>query len=325
MTAVRRLTTLAASIAVAVLAFGLAPLAHAAPGPVGDHDEVHADANGVLTYQVHVPPQQTAGRPLPVVVALHGCTMSGSGLNSMKDLTGLNALADREGFLVVYPSQNVLRNPLLCWNALDGANQHRDRGEPEMLAGITQDVLRTYGGDRSRVHVLGASSGAAMAVVLGVTYPDVFATATSMAGGEYHADPKNPGAVTPQDTAALALAEMGPRARAVPLLVGQGDADTTVNPLFADRLVSQFATIDTRTGTAVDDVADHVTQVSPPGKQSYTHSTYASRGGQPMIEKYLVHGMGHAWPGDGTGPFADHDGPDLSRIFWDFARDRKLP
>jgi poly(hydroxyalkanoate) depolymerase family esterase len=328
MTAVTRISVLVATLVAVVGALALAPAAQAAPAPAGDHDAVHADANGALTYQVHVPPQEAAGRPLPVVVALHGCTMTGAGLNSMKDLTGLNALADREGFLVVYPSQSVLRNPLLCWNALDGANQHRDRGEPEMLAGITQDVLRTYGGDRSRVHVLGASSGAGMAVILGVTYPDVFASVTSMAGGEYavdRADPKNPNAVTPQDTAALALAEMGPRARAVPLLVGQGDADTTVPPMLAGRLVSQFATIDTRTGHPVAATPTHVETVNAPGKQSFTHSTFAPRGGgRSLIEEYVVHGMPHAWPGPGTGPFADHAGPDLTQIFWAFARDRTL-
>ncbi|MDL5160349.1 extracellular catalytic domain type 1 short-chain-length polyhydroxyalkanoate depolymerase [Actinomycetospora termitidis] len=328
MTAVARLASLA-TLVVALAALTFAPPGHAATGTAGDHDATHTDANGAVSYQVHVPPQQATGRPLPVVVALHGCTMTGSALNSMKDLTALNALADREGFLVVYPSQSILRNALLCWNALDPAHQHRATGEPALLAGMTQDVLRDYDGDRSRVHVLGASSGAGTAVILGVTYPDVFATATSMAGGEYavdQADPENPDAVTPQDTAEKALAEMGPRARAVPLLVGQGDADTTVDPLLADRLVSQFATIDTRAGTPVDDVADRVEQVDPPGKQSYTHSSYAARdGGRPLIEKYLVHGMGHAWPGPGTGPFADGQGPDLTRIFWDFARDRRLP
>lgn len=318
-----------AALVVAAVASFPAPSARAAAGTAGDRDELYTDANGVLSYQVHVPPQQAQGRPLPVVVAVHGCTMSGSGLNSMKALTALDALADREGFLVVYPSQSLLRNALLCWNALEPAHQHRDRGEPALLAGMTRDVLATYGADRSRVHVLGASSGAGTAVILGVTYPDVFATVTSMAGGEYafdQVDPENPDAVGPADTAEKALAEMGPRARAVPLLVGQGDADTTVPPLLADRLVSQFATIDTRTGSAVSETPGRVEQVSPPGKRSYTHSVHTpDGGGQPLIEKYLVHGMGHAWPGPGTGPYSDNAGPDMSRIFWDFARDRTLP
>jgi poly(hydroxyalkanoate) depolymerase family esterase len=326
MTAAARLAALVAVLAVAV-AFA-APSAQAAPAPAGDHNAVHTDANGAVTYQVHVPPQQAQGRPLPVVVAVHGCTMTGSALNSMKDLTALNALADREGFLVVYPDQSILRNALLCWNALNPAHQHRGSGEPALLAGMTEDVVTAYGGDRSRVHVLGASSGAGMAVILGVTYPDVFATATSMAGGEYafdQVDLKNPDKVTPADTAREALAEMGPRARAVPLLVGQGDADTTVDPVMADRLVSQFATIDSTLGRAVSDTPTRVDEVSPPGKRSYTHTEFTpAGGGAPLIEKYLVHGMGHAWPGPGTGPFADHAGPDMSQIFWDFARDRTL-
>ncbi|MCL3838889.1 PHB depolymerase family esterase [Aeromicrobium duanguangcaii] len=64
---------------------------------------------GSLRYQVHLPPQHGDGRRLPVIVALHGCGMSGFGWNSMKDLTQFNDLADREGFIVVYPTQRVFR------------------------------------------------------------------------------------------------------------------------------------------------------------------------------------------------------------------------
>jgi poly(hydroxyalkanoate) depolymerase family esterase len=300
-----RITALAAGLAV-VAGLVLAAPAQAAEG--ADRPGIHEG----LTYQVHVPPQQADGAPLPVVVAIHGCTMTGSALNSMKDLTALNALADREGFLVVYPDQTILRNPLLCWNALKPEHQRRGVGEPALIAGMTEDVLQQYGGDRSRVHVLGASSGAGLAVIMGVTYPDVFATVTSMAGGEYafdrvQADPD----LTPADTAAFARAEMGPRARTVPLLVGQGDADTTVPPVMADRLVSQFAILD-----GVSDTPDVVEEIAP----RTTHSSY----GGGVIQKYLVHGMGHAWPGPGTGPYSDAAGPDMSQLFWDFARDRTL-
>jgi len=103
-----------------------------------------------------------------------------------------------------------------------------------------------------------------MAVVLGVTYPDVYAAIGSAAGGEYAADRVVLGGrdrVSPVDTAELAHAEMGPRARQVPTFIMQGDADTTVEPVFADRLVTHWAAIDdlARDGVLdgdVDDVAD---------------------------------------------------------------------
>jgi poly(hydroxyalkanoate) depolymerase family esterase len=322
--------TLVTALAVAVVAaVALAAPAQAAEaGGPGDHNGSYTGPEGRMGYQVHVPPQQTAGRPLPVVVAIHGCGMSGSGLdlNSMKAMTAFNDLADREGFLVLYPDQSQLRDPINCWRAKDPSQQIRGRGEPELIAGATEEVLSTYHADRSRVHVVGASSGAGMAVIMAVTYPDVYATASSLAGGEYGFDRYEADtSITPQETAQLALAQMGPRARVVPLLVGQGTADTAVPPFMAERLIAQFAALDTLIGTPVDGEPDQVDEVTPPGLRSYTHSVYTpTAGGPSVIEEYLVDGMEHNWPGPGKGVLVDDTGPDFARLYWDFAKDRSL-
>jgi poly(3-hydroxybutyrate) depolymerase len=43
--------------------------------------------------------------------------------------------------------------------------------------------------------------------------------------------------------------------------------------------------------------------------------------GTSLVESYLVHDMGHVWPGPvGDGLFTDRAGPDASAILWDFAR-----
>ncbi|MEV8373627.1 PHB depolymerase family esterase [Kribbella sp. NPDC056861] len=309
-----------------------APLSVAAAGT--DHTKLYVGAEGVLGYQVHVPPAQAAGRSLPVVVSLHGCGMTGFRLNSMKSTTNLNAVADEKGFIVVYPTQDFLRGlPLNCWNGDEPAHQRRGHGEPALIAGLVKEVVADYAADPQRVHVNGASSGAGTAVIMAVTYPDIFATVTSMAGAEYavnEANPDDPDEIGPVDTAKRAWAQMGNRARPVPVLVVQGDQDAVVPPFLADRLVTHWAAIDDlamngRLDGQVDDKADKVVRVSPPGLKPYTRKSYFPRAGGPaLIEYIVVAGMEHRWPGPGTGAFVDNNGPDLARIMWDFIAPRRL-
>ncbi|WP_428949852.1 extracellular catalytic domain type 1 short-chain-length polyhydroxyalkanoate depolymerase [Streptomyces sp. cg35] len=299
------------------------------------HDErgVYANAAGRVEYEVHLPPGYRPDKKLPVVVALHGCDMTGFGGNSMKDMTRFNQVADTKEFIVVYPSQDPLRNLGRCWNAIQPRHQHRGSGEPSLIAGATQAVVERYRADAQRVHVVGASSGAGLSVVMAVTYPDVYASAASLAGGEYAFDKvkPDPDKVSPVDTAKLAHAEMGSRARQVPILIEQGDADSTVPPWMANRLASQWAAVDDlapdgRLDGDVDDMPETTERVDAPGERPYTRTRYTARGGgQPLIEKYDVEGLEHKWPGGGTGPFADPLGPNMSSLMWDFFAQQHLP
>ncbi|TDD62675.1 PHB depolymerase family esterase [Kribbella antibiotica] len=330
-----RRVLIAGLVAAFALALPLEPATAAEPQAEGTNQtKWYNGPEGQMWYQVHIPPQQAAGKPLPVVVSLHGCTMSGYGLNNMRDLTNFNQVADEKGFIVVYPTQDVLRNLVGCWNAFEPAHQRRGKGEPGLVAGVTKKVVADLKADPKRVHVNGASSGAGLAVILGVTYPDVFATVTSVAGGEYSlndVDPNDLDAVTPVDTAKRAWAEMGPRARPVPTLVVQGDQDTTVRPFLADRLVKHWAAIDdlalnSALDNDMDAVADSNVTVTTPGLKTYTHKSYVPRDGGPKLIEYVtVQGLEHKWPGPGTGALVDNTGPDLARIIWTFNATRTLP
>lgn len=300
-----------------------------------EHTHVHRDSEGGwLHYQVHLPPQYSESEPLPVMVALHGCGMTGFGWNSMEGTTQFDALADREGFIVVYPSQRPFANAINCWNSDDPGHQQRGTGEPGLIAGVVQDVIRTYSADASRVHVSGASSGAGTAVILGATYPDVFATVTSVAGGEYglnRVDPDDPDATPPQETAEEAWEQMGDRGRHVPLLVLQGGSDEVVPELVGERLVQQWSAV----GDLVDDrllndslvlTATTTSVAGEPGRHAFEHTVYtAGDVDVPLIEYYLIPEMGHAWPGpDGEGEYTDPAGPDASEIAWRFAERHDL-
>ncbi|WP_156252815.1 alpha/beta hydrolase family esterase [Pseudactinotalea terrae] len=295
----------------------------------GDHNHVHESAAGSMRYQVHVPPQQDGTARLPVIMAIHGCGMTGYGWNSMKFTTQLNDLADREGFLVVYPTQRMFRSAINCWNSADPREQHRIDGEPALLAGVAREVVESYDADPDQVHVAGASSGAGAAVILAATYPDVFATATSVAGGEYalnQVDPENPDATPVSYTARQAWSQMGDRARHVPLLVVQGTDDDVVPPLVGDRLAAQWVAVsdlvdDGLLNDSLDLVVDTAAVPAEQDRHAYTLQSTSLPDGTSVVEHYLVDGMGHAWSGPAAdGLFTDRAGPDVSAILWDFAQ-----
>jgi polyhydroxybutyrate depolymerase len=64
-------------------------------------DEHALELDGLRrTYQLFVPPSYDGSKAVPLVLALHG---RGGDSLGMRDLTSLNQLAEREGFIVVYP------------------------------------------------------------------------------------------------------------------------------------------------------------------------------------------------------------------------------
>jgi len=323
----RRTRVLAAVGVVALLGAGVvAGVQFGLPWSRGDGDELHRYSGeaGSMSYEVHLPTGYDADGPdLPVVVALHGCAMTGFGVNSMRASTGLNAVADEEGFIVVYPTQNLFADKLNCWRSADPRHQHRGTGEPALVAGVTREVLATHAADASRVHVTGASSGAGTAVIMAATYPDLFAGASSIAGGEYAlnlADPDDPDSTPVTESAKMAWAQMGSRARQVPLLVLQGTGDEIVPQFVGDRLVQQWL--------AVDDLVDpgsvpaepaEVTRLEPDGVRSSTRSVWRAADGTTLVEYHVVDGLGHAWSGPGiSGWFTDTSGPDYSRLVYEF-------
>ncbi|WP_205857489.1 alpha/beta hydrolase family esterase, partial [Phytoactinopolyspora endophytica] len=122
----------------------------------GDRNHRYISDAGSQRYQVHLPPQHDGTTQLPVIMAIHGCGMSGYGWNSMKSTTQFNGLADREGFIVVYPTQRMFCSAINCWNSADPREQHRYAGEPALLAGVALQVVEKYNADPDHVDVAGA-------------------------------------------------------------------------------------------------------------------------------------------------------------------------
>ena len=290
----------------------------------------HANA-GRREYYVYTPAHYQPGSAVPLLVMLHGCD---EGPRDFAASTQMNELADQQHFIVVYPRQTIGDQPLKCWTWYNAANQCRDRGEAALLAGITQAVQHNTARwtiDPQRVYVAGLSAGAAMAVILGATYPDLFAAIGVHSGLEYHAATTGPGAVQamqdrgpdPLQQGHVAYQAMGHAARVVPTIVFHGTHDLAVHPVNGDQVVQQWMETDRLVSqgayTARFDKPSSDQRRRAPGGRSYRVKTWTDASGKVVQAYWTVEGMGHAWSGGRARmPYSDPHGPNASLAMYQF-------
>jgi poly(hydroxyalkanoate) depolymerase family esterase len=312
------------------------PPAVAAAAATGTFESFsYTNEAGTRTYKVYVPASYT-GAPVPLLVDLHGC---GSNADEESRWSGFNALAESFGLLVAYPEQDPDANGGRCWNWFVEEHQARDAGEPSIIAGITREVMARWNVDASRVYLAGISAGGAMSDVMAVTYPDLYAAAMIYAGCEYKGGPTclgSTGALSGDESGAESIAAMGPRARAIPAFVIQGDQDPLVPPENAELVVGQFIaiadTVDdgTNDGSVGRAPAATITGSSPEGV-TYEVDQYRDAAGCLLVERWLIHGMGHMWSNaesNGSGRDAAltfPNGPDVSTPTLEFLLSHRRP
>jgi poly(hydroxyalkanoate) depolymerase family esterase len=279
-------------------------------------------------YRLYVPDGIPRDRPAPLVVMLHGCKQDP---DSFATGTRMNLLADRQGFLVLYPRQSTRQNPERCWNWFDAASQ-RGWGEAAIIAGMVDDVAKRHRVDRRRVYVAGLSAGGAMASILASCHSERFAAAAIHSGVPYKAATtpwtalsalEKGGGTPPAEAGRDAWKCSGSSSRAMPVLVFQGESDDRVHPVNADQIVDAFAQMndladDGKDNDSVSARASVAHAETVPGGRSYLVREY-SAAGRLLIMEYRVEGMGHAWSGgDESQPYNDRFGPDASTLIWEF-------
>jgi poly(hydroxyalkanoate) depolymerase family esterase len=290
----------------------------------------YSGPEGSQHYELFVPSSYNAGTPMPLVVALHGCTQTA---DQFRLLTRWDAVAEAKGFILLLPEQSSSNNTFKCWNFFQDSSMHRSAGDPARIAAVTSLIENTYNVDPHRVYVTGLSSGGAMASVMAATYSDYYAAIGIGSGCEYAATAACAGyrSADPTQAGQAAYKEMGPRARPIPFIVFQGDQDTAVPPANADQLVQQWLVTD---DLADDGVANGSVGTSPAkssfgfsqGGRSYTLRTYDDAQKAELGQYWLIRGMKHAWSGgDGSQPFSDPSGPDATAAMYAFFEAHPAP
>lgn len=118
----------------------------------------------------------------PLVVVLHGCTQNAA---TYDHGSGWSKLAEEKGFAVLFPEQQRANNANLCFNWFEPDDIRRDAGEALSIRQMIRHVVESHGMDPGKIFVTGLSAGGAMANVMPVTYPELFAGGAIIGGLPY--------------------------------------------------------------------------------------------------------------------------------------------
>lgn len=279
----------------------------------GSGQLVHAGRT--RTFQYHVPRDVKPRAPL--VLALHG--RLGQGRNQAQ-LTGLDALADEAGFIVVYPD-GVRRS----WADGRGTTPADRNGVDDVgfLSALIDRFISEHGADARRVYVTGMSNGGMMSFRLACELSDRIAAIAPV------------GALM-----GASLAERCEPKRAVPVLAIVGTEDPLVpfagGPVAGDRgvvlsapeVLSRWATWNGCPASAPI-VAMLEDRAPDDGTRIRSETRTGCRDGAE-VALYVVEGGGHTWPGGQRYAREARTGRtsqdlDASRAAWAFFQRFRLP
>lgn len=250
-------------------------------------------------YIVHVPPGYDRAHAVPLVISLHG---AGGWPAQQMRMTQWNRLADRDGFIVVYPAAAKSAGPRV-WLV----------GDVPYIAQLIDRLERDYNIDRTRVYANGFSNGGGMTFILSCTIADRLA-AVGLAG------------------AAQTVPWRWCRdSRAIPAMIIHGTADPFVpyaggqSPIVPDNhpfpstpfWISKWAA---RNHCAPQPAVSRVAR-------DVVRTTYSPCAADVVF--YTVEGGGHQWFGGQPLPdwFVGHDPRtiDTTAEMWAFFKQHRLP
>ncbi len=283
------------------------------PSAATFRDRTFTNSAGARAYKLFVP-AHPQGKPLPLVVMLHGCTQSPDDFAAG---TQMNVLAVEHEVVVAYPAQSAAANSSRCWNWFNATEQVRDRGEPSIIAGITREIVGMGLADPRRVYIAGLSAGGAAAATMAALYPDLYAAVCVHSGLACGAARDMMSAFGAMKGGGNPAAIRSSRAGPVPTIVFHGDRDATVALANGDQVVAQAR------GAA--EYRTSITEGRGPHGLPYTRIVETDGQDRAMLEYWVLHGRGHAWSGGSAqGSFTDPEGVDASSEMLRFFRGHAL-
>ncbi|WP_433512087.1 extracellular catalytic domain type 1 short-chain-length polyhydroxyalkanoate depolymerase [Nonomuraea sp. CA-143628] len=293
-----RMTTRVLGALVAAAMFVIAWLTMAPPASPASLTEVTnfgTNPSGLRMY-VYVP-NNVAARP-PILVAVHYCTGSGPAFYSGTEFA---SLADRYGFIVIYPSATRSGS---CFDVSSPqALKHDGGSDPVGIVSMVKYVEQHNNGDASRVYVTGASSGGMMTNVLLGDYPDVFKAGAAFMGVPFGCFATTDGSSwnsacangtiikTPQQWGDLVRGAFPGYTGARPRMqLWHGTEDATLRyPNFQEEI---------KQWTDVHGLSQTPTFTDHP-QASWTRTRYGGTGTMVAVEGVSIQGIGHSLPQGG--------------------------
>jgi poly(hydroxyalkanoate) depolymerase family esterase len=306
----RRISKALAAVCAAAAATALTVvLGLAAPASAASLTQVTnfgTNPGGAQMY-IYVPDTRPANPA--ILVALHGCGGSGPGFYSGSEFA---SLADRYGFIVIYPSAEQQAGFGKCWDTWSDAAKVRGGGsDPVSLASMITYTEQTYHGDANRVFVTGSSSGGMMTDEMLALYPDVFKAGAAYMGVPFdcfaNAADYPPGTSKCTGGSMVRTAQQwGDEVRAAdpgyngprpPIQLWHGTADNLVPYQLLQEDIKQW--------TNVFGLSQTPTSTDMP-QSGWNRSRFADSSGRVDVEAYSIQGAGHVLPQTGMAAYAIH-------------------
>jgi polyhydroxybutyrate depolymerase len=231
------------------------------------------------TYLLHVPASHDAPGKIPLVLVLHGAMQSPE---SAERMSGMSELADREDFVVAYPSGTGRLSRVPTWNSGNCCgyaltNQVDDVG---FIRALIDTIESQYPIDPKRIYVTGISNGAMMSFRLACELSDKIAAVAPVEGAQnLDCRPAHP----------------------VPVIIFHGTADRLV-PFDGGSTPYQIG--GRRTDTPVEDTVafwvkeDGCASAPRHVESSEVHTTiYSGCKSGTGVALYAIQGGRHMWPG----------------------------
>jgi poly(hydroxyalkanoate) depolymerase family esterase len=245
---------------------------------------------GRLRMFTHVP-ANLPRRPA-LVVGLHGCTQTAAAYDSG---SGWSTLAERAGFIALFPEQQPTNNPNRCFNWFSPQQTRRDGAETLSIHQMISYAVSAYNVDSTQIFVTGLSAGGAMASSLLANYPDLFAAGAIVAGLPHgsasnltealEAMSKGRSQTPRQWGDAVRSASFHP-GRWPRVSVWHGTRDNIVNPANAEASVAQWADVHGVASAPASERFDGGQRIR----------TWKDTGGAAVLEAHTIEGMGHGVP-----------------------------
>lgn len=252
----------------------------------GDH-RLHVQVGERLRrYLLHLPQGKAPDEGWPVVMVFHG---GGSNPDQMVDFTGISDLADRRGFVAVYPAGTGIIETALTWNAGNccGRAKREKVDEVAFITALLDDLPQRLPVDSSRIYATGMSNGAMMSYLLADKMSDRIAAIGPVAGpmGFATCAPRQPVPV---------IHFHGTQDEFAPYLGGIGRRSITKTNFYSvEHTIIEWVRANRCREMPIEEEL-------PPKVDDGTRVTryrYEPLEGGAEVILYRIDGMGHTWPG----------------------------